>query len=193
MGSVSCLSCVVYDYIQSPEQQSFISLSCPLSFCNSLLVTVLAEHPSFFHLEGVFHGSTLFPRKTCVLGGSLSTTDNNIPGNLFQVSKVSFLNRHKNWMFLLRLLSCMVTKIIIFSHQRGSFPLCPRSMWWEIKPTALVHTALAEFTLPKPCVSLICSSTQFLLLQTQLTYLILSDILLIVSFSDILVQVEISS
>lgn len=70
---------------------------------------------------------------------------------------------------------------------RGSFPLCPRSMWWEIKAAALVHTTLVEFTLLSP-VSLIFSSTQFLLLQTQLTCLILSDVLLIVSFSEILVQ-----
>lgn len=31
---------------------------------------------------------------------------------------------------------------------RGSFPLYPRRMWWEMKAAALAHTALTEFTLP---------------------------------------------
>lgn len=58
---------------------------------------------------------------------------------------------------------------LVHGHQ-NHHPLCPRSMWWQIKAAALVHIALAEFTLPKPCVSLICSSTQFLLLQIQLIF-----------------------
>jgi len=116
-------------------------------------------------------------------------TDNSIPWSLFQVSKVSVLNKHKDLMFLLRLLSCVVTKIIILSHQR-QFSFVPKKLVVEKKSCSSCSHKSGISQPPQPCIqgfssiSLIFSSAQFLLLQVLLMYLILSDVLLTM-FSEI--------
>lgn len=80
------------------------------------------------------------------------TTDDSIPGNSFKVSKISVLNKQKDWRetsFSWDFFHAWSPKSSSFPI-RGSFSLYPRSMWWNIKAAALVDRALAEVSLPSP-------------------------------------------
>lgn len=155
------------------------------------VVTVLAECHSFFLLEGVFHSSTLYFRRSCVLRGSLSAWQTTaFLGICFKFPRFLFWTSTRieriSWDFF----HAWPPKSSSLPIRRN-FILCSKSLWWKIKSAALVHTTLAEVILPSTAfrdlvLSLICSSMQFLLLQAQLMYLFLSDVL-IVSISEILV------
>lgn len=195
MGSVSCSSCIVYDYILSPKQWSIITLSCLLSLSNSLWWPFSQSITAFFSWKESSIAA-LSQGELCTRRQSECMTDHSIPGNLFQVSKISVLNKHKDWKYLLSLLSCMATKIIIPSHQREFYFVLKKYVVENKSCSSCSHNC-GRSQPPQYCIqgfsfiSLICSSMQFLLLQAQLMYLFLSDVL-IASVSEILVQGEIS-
>lgn len=117
-----------------------MSLSCFLNLCNSLLVTIIAEHHSFFHLARVFLGSTLFFRQPEYM------TMMAFLGICFKFPRFLFWTSTRIEYFFcvfLHVCSSKSSPLLI----RGSCNLCPRSKRWKIKPTALIHTALAEDSL----------------------------------------------
>lgn len=142
----------------------------------------------FFHLEGVFHGSTHFPRKSCVLGGSLSAWQTTaFLGICFKFPRFLFWTstrvEHFSWDFF-----------HVWSPKSSAFPIRvpPKKHVVENKSCSSCSHNSGRSQPPQPCVqgfssvTLIFSSAPFLLLQAQLIYLILSDVLLIVPFSETL-------
>lgn len=169
--------------------------SCLLSHFSSLLVKIHAECHSYFT-----HGRSL-PRQHPISQEKPGThrqpqcvTDDGVPGNSFQVSRASFLNKHEDWTFFLRQLLCVVTKIRLFPFAsfpiRGSFLLSLRNVENKSCSSYCRHLwqklASPPWTQAFSSVCLIFSNAHFLFLQAQLIHLILSAVLLIVLSSEML-------